>query len=163
MPRFRALVWFAVILAVQTCLTGCGSAPEKPEFAKNLVPVTGTVTWEGGPLAGATVRYFAAANATSGETADAITDAEGKYTLLTQLANASIEDRKGAVPGTYQVVVSKIVMPDGSNLPPGMTEADALAENAKELIPAKYSNPETTILRETVKPEPNVINFELVP
>ncbi len=153
------------ILVCCGLLLGCGSNPEPPEFSQKLVPVMGKVTWKGDPLAGATVRFFPPDPGKGGlEPAEATTDEGGNYTLYTMMGSgASQEDRTGALPGEYKVLISKIVRPDGSPLPPDMTEADALAEGAKQLLPPKYSDGERTTLRETVKPDASAINFELTP
>lgn len=139
-----------------TCLlisSGCGKKTAPPEFAKDLLPVTGTVTLKGQPLGGAVVQFLTLPNSTGGEMAEAMTDADGSFVLSTRIANASANDRQGALPGEYIVTVSCITMPDGSPLPPGTTEADALAVGAIEAVPAKFSHPETTPLRVKIAPD----------
>ena len=78
---------FAVITAV-----GCGGA--------SFVPVTGTVTLDGKPLAGAAVN-FTPATAGQGQVAQGQTDESGKFTL-------SSVGGLGAVPGSYKIGVSKL-------------------------------------------------------
>jgi hypothetical protein len=151
----------AAILCLLLAL-GCGGGEKKPEFVGDLVPVTGTVTLDGKPVAGATVQFLLPQQATKGEMAEGVTDASGKYELQTLIARASAQERKGALPGDYTVRISRITLKDGSPLPPGISEADAEAEGgASESIPARYSNYERSELRATVKPEPNVIDFDL--
>jgi hypothetical protein len=152
----------SVGMALTLAFMGCGgNAGGPPEFAERLVPVSGTVTLNGQPLSGATVQFLLPRQATSGEMAEGVTDSSGKYELQTHMAQATAAERRGALPGEYIVVVSKIEMPDGSPLPPGTTEADAEAEGAKQVVPARYTNEEATPLRATVNQEPTVIDLEL--
>jgi hypothetical protein len=132
------------LIAFSLCLAlGCNSDErELPETAD----VSGVVTLDGAPLAGALVSYTAEAYSTSGQT-----DSEGRYTLP-----------QGAALGENVVTVSKIVGGDdfSQDEEEGMDAgqlgaADPAAvgtkENASgEQIPEKYSHPEMTILKVTV-------------
>ena len=83
----------SALVTVGIVLTGCSSSSRPPTY-----PVTGTVTWQGKPLAGAAITFVPTGE---GEAASAITDAEGKYALTTWEAG------DGARPGEYRVKVSK--------------------------------------------------------
>lgn len=148
---------YCFVLALTVALTGCGGS-EPPEFAARLVPVTGTVTLDGEPLADAVIHFDPQQG--DGESAVGKTDANGKYELKTLLGGQ--EPELGAVPGSYRVVISRIEMPDGSAIPPDMSDADAEAEGAKEVIPATYSDwGETTLRAEVPDGGNNALDFKL--
>ena len=75
----------AVLLAlVALCLSGCGSSE-----GYTLVPVSGTITLDGQPLAGASVSFQrSGGEATVGPGSGAVTDASGKYELKTAEADS---------------------------------------------------------------------------
>src|SRR5215208_6840711 len=77
----------------------------------SLVPVSGTVTRNDQPLANATVTFIPK-DGTPGFGGVGKTDAAGKYTL-----KGSRDDAAGIPAGEYRVVVSKRLMPDGSEVP----------------------------------------------
>ncbi len=138
----------AVGLVAMACLAGCGGAGgDRPE----TVPVTGTVTLDGTPVAGATVAFSPSAG--GGRSAHGITDANGRFKLTT------FEAGDGAMPGSYKVGVSKTAGP--AQAAPGTTEETpesidaaykaaaergALEPGAKppeptDLLPSKYKDP----------------------
>ena len=121
------------------------------------------MTLDGEPLKSAVVAFFP-----DGEDgvrgATGVTGDDGKYELTTPIANMSPEDSKGAVPGKYKVVISKIALPDGSPVPLGTSDADAIEQGASESVPTKYSSMEQTELTAKVAAkggEGLVIDFDL--
>jgi hypothetical protein len=118
-------------------LAGCSGSSGNP----NLVPVTGSVTLDGQPLAGASVAFVAAGD-TAGAGGVGITDESGKYHL------AHFREGTGAEPGEYKVLISKIVLPDGSPIPPGTTSVAEL--QTRNLVPARYSDYYNTVLKAVV-------------
>src|SRR5262245_51088003 len=84
----------STLVAVGIALTGCSNSSRPATY-----PVTGTVTLQGKPVAGAAVTFVPTGD--EGEAASAITDSEGKYALTTWQAG------DGARPGEYRVKVSK--------------------------------------------------------
>ena len=86
-----ALRFLSILLVL--ALAGCGSGV-------TLLPVSGTVTIDDKPVAGAAVLFQPAGG---GPAAHAVTDADGRYTLET--ANS-----KGAVPGEHKVTVTKKII-----------------------------------------------------
>src|SRR6187399_2370414 len=84
---------FSTLLTVGIVLTGCWGSSRPATY-----PVTGTVTSQGKPVAGAVITFVPT---DAGEAASAITDSEGKYALTTWAAG------DGARPGEYRVKVSK--------------------------------------------------------
>ena len=138
-------------VAVSVCvvlfigLAGCPGPSSRPEV--ELVPVDGTVTMDGKPLAGASVMF--GEGAAVGET-----DANGHY----ELARGN---QKGCPVGDFQVVVEKWVMDDGS--PYKSAEMSPKDAGAKQEIPAKYSDMNATELKATVPVGGGTIDFELKP
>lgn len=134
----RMLFGLLIVGGIATLIAGCGeSGPEQPE----TVSVSGTVTLDGTPLAGALVTF-----ATKEFSATAETDKDGKYTLP-----------QGAVAGENLVFISKLSPgyddPD-EGMDAGQFEAanvdDPVAREKGQLVPEKYSDPEKSILKLTV-------------
>ena len=125
-------------------VTGCGGGAEMPEFATKLIPVYGQVTGNGSPVVGAAVTFIPDEN--KGAVAHAVTDEAGLFDLHTPISGATLEQMQGAIPGKYKVIVSRILMPDGSPIAPDTTEADAMAIGAEETVPLQFSDPERTKL-----------------
>lgn len=99
------------ILALISCgLVGCGG----DETARiKLVPVSGTVTFNGKPLEGAEISFMPdSSNAKSTPGSD-VTGPEGNF-------KAMFRGRSGLAPGKYKVLVSKIFLPPGAKLFEGM-------------------------------------------
>jgi len=65
---------------------------------------------------------------------------------------------KGVVPGEYKVVVSKALMPDGSEPDPNVAPMNS---PARETLPAVYSNPGVTTLNARVSRENRTFTFAL--
>lgn len=155
--------WFTAIggavIALAVNLSGCGGAKtEAPAYMSRIVPVSGTVTFNGEPLADATI-LFEPEQTGEMESAAGATDAEGKYELKTIVVGQG--PQMGAVPGAYRVVVTKFVMPDGSKAPSDMSDADAEAEGARELIPERYSDFGSTTLTADVPEGGGTVDFDL--
>jgi len=74
------------------------------------VPVEGTVTFDGKPLASATVTLQRTDMPTSGGTYRGETDGEGRYVIKTADANNA-----GASPGSYHVFVTTVKVPPDAN------------------------------------------------
>ncbi len=84
------------LIAFLSLLPGCG----KPGL-KGLVSCGGVVTLDGAPVEGANVLFASKGTGDSSASASAITDAEGKFQLMT------LEPADGAFPGEYRVSVMK--------------------------------------------------------
>lgn len=147
--RSSALLVFC--LSFLPVLAGCGESV-KPGRG---VPVAGTITLGGKPLADAEVLFT---NDTF--VGVARTDAEGRYRLV-----------QGALPGNNRVSVSKYEGSQGPGLVSPQPEADGMdagqqaaadmgwgalkkkKDGPKQLVPGDYSNPSTTKLTYNVPPE----------
>lgn len=135
-------------------VAGCGGGG--PDLG--TVPAGGTVTLDGTPVEGAVVTFSPDGE---GHAAAGITDAAGVYVLTTQVKG------DGAVPGSYQVIVSKFEQGDQpmnaeEDLDAAYATADAAGEDVtgngaangpagpKSLLPEKYQSLKTSGLTATV-------------
>ena len=157
----RSVPFLCSVCLLVTAVSGCGGGSEAPAYAEKLVPATGQVTLNGEPLSRVMVA-FRPAEGSSGEVAIGITAQDGTYSLHTPTVGQSAEESQGAVPGEYRVTITKLVMPDGSDVPPDTTDADAEALGAVQLLPPKYSDLTGTTLTATVEAGSAENNFPLV-
>jgi hypothetical protein len=153
-------VRLAALAALLALIGGC-SGNSRPA----RTPVSGTVTYQGKPVDGATVTF---APMTEGApTATAVTDSSGKYVLNTY------EEGDGAVPGDYRVTFSKVVIEDkmaGKSIDE-ISEAyaamkargEAIPEpKTRHLIPDRYATSQTSTETANVKEGvENTFDFEL--
>ena len=117
--------------------------------------VTGTVTYNGKPVADASIVFLPKTKDT--RAAVAVTDASGYYSLNTS------GELAGAIVGPFQVSIVARAPYDGP-VPEGVSPAYAkeLYQNeGKPLIPEKYFSPQTSGLTADVKPGDNRFDFEL--
>ncbi len=141
------LLPLSLVCGLQLMLLGCGSSPSHPP----LVKATGTVTWKGNPLPGATVQFIPSGD-TKGGGATAKTNDQGLFALKYKTG------AEGIPAGTYKVVISRRLLPDGTepkeDLPP-------IENPAKETLPASYSSPELSKLTAQVDASGKALNFDL--
>jgi len=163
--RFALGVVVAVLLGFGP---GCGG---RATDAPKTVPVTGTVTFKGQPLEGATVAF--SPKTTGLRSAIGTTDAAGHFKLTT------LYPADGAMPGSYTVAISKT---EGGAAPaPNVdTSVEATIERSKkaamegkmgpgvrkgaskDLLPAKYKTANTSGLTAEVKAQGgNDVTFDL--
>lgn len=134
----RLFQFFVVPLAASSLwLAGCGGEPANP----NLVPVAGTVTLDNQPLVDASITFIPVAS-TAGQGGTGRTGPDGKYELM------HFREGKGVDPGEYMVVVSKMVLRDGSPIPSGTLSAAEM--DIREMIPRKFSDYNGSTLKTTV-------------
>ena len=135
-------------------MLGCGDGIED---APSLVPATGTVTYNGKPLANATVTLL---STTGGRIAVGQSDAGGAFILTT-------DGKDGAVPGSHKVSVVAI---EGGTGPQSAPEEGSEAyekmmsgegSQAKSLIPEKYNSAESSGLTATISAGAGQITLEL--
>ena len=172
MLRFKAMAVIGLVCMVALVVSvGCsGATGPKTE------PVSGAVTLDGQPLAGATVVFSPSGG--EGKAASGVTDASGNYKLTTTNAG------DGAVLGSYQVAITKT---EGSSINvdlTGLSQEEAMkksmeayyssdqykkqgskdaaaAVDVKSAVPAKYGDAKTSGLTADVKAGPNTFNFDL--
>ena len=148
----------STLVTVGIVLSGCSNSSRPPTYR-----VTGTVTLQGKPVAGAAITFVPTGE---GEAASAITDSEGKYALTTWEAG------DGARPGQYRVKVSKQAQEtvDPSKRVQNLSyeeEQKIYVENtrppppAKRLIPGKYQDDQTSGLNHTVEEKPTTFDIKI--
>jgi len=135
----------AVLLAlVVLCLSGCGSSD-----GYTLVPVSGTITLDGQPLAGASVSFQrTGGDTTVGPGSAAVTDASGKYELKTAEANS----QPGAVVGMHVVRITGVQDQRAA-------DDDTARPMAKDPVPPRYRDPGINF--DVPKDGTDKANFEL--
>ena len=165
MLAFRSLA----IIGLLTLTVGCGQAS-----AVKMVRVTGTVKYKGEPVKDAVVTF---ATEKSPRTAVGMTDAQGKYSLTTLKTN------DGAVAGDHTITIFKSPPAGSTNPIPSTPDVNGKAMAGDDYLkamagsktgkppsadvvgkelPAKYSNPATSLLKRTVVAgEANDFGFDL--
>jgi hypothetical protein len=164
--NMRSGVRFLVV-ALFCAGVGCGGEAG----LKGLVAASGTVTYKGAPVEGATVAFVPDGD---GKAAGGRTDASGKFTLTT------VNPGDGVLPGRYKVSVTKMVNLDtaaqvtaedmakmvaGGKAPPmGPTKGKpGDSGGVRYDVPKKYSNPiESGLTAEVKASGTNDFTFELV-
>ncbi len=149
MQRGVRVSWFLMA----TLLFACGGCGGRDPSLPPLVPVEGTVTLNGTPLADANVQFHPMGN-TLGRGAAAVTNAEGRYSLIAP------DGSDGAPVGEYRVVIGKLVMPDGSLFTP-TDDVAPMDSPARELLPEYYSMFERSTLTATVPEGGGSVDFQL--
>ena len=150
---------FGLAILVLVVSAGCSGGNALPDFVEHLAPAQGKVTMKGKPLEGAMVTFHPADPNSRAMAAYGNTDATGAYEMKTIAVGHG--PQLGAVEGEYVVTISKIAMKDGSPIPPDMSDADAEAEGAREVIPPQYNRPERSQLKARVAKEAAQLDFSL--
>ena len=142
---------FSILLfiAFVATLSGCGDG------ALKTYPVTGTVTYQGQPLAGATINFFPKV-AGQGDAGTGQTDSRGFYQLQTMQGRVNA----GTTPGEYYVMISKIEIVGAGTFIYYDDGTRVEDQRSVSLIPERYSTPEGG-LTATVTQGRNEFNFDL--
>jgi len=148
--RFR-FVKLGVGVLLLGFAAGCGGG--RDAALPDLVPVSGTVTLDGQPLANALVTFLPVGS-TRGRSCYGVTDASGRYELMEN------EKSKGAPVGAFSVLCNKWVMPDGSDFPSDTT-LSAMDAGAVELLPPRYSMEDSSELTANVPAGGGTVDFAL--
>lgn len=138
--RFFALALLVGLLAV----TGCGGP--------HTVPVEGTVTVNGKPVDGILVEFWPEG---SGPRSSGETDKEGRFSLKTDDGK-----RKGAVIGKHRVVLRDTGILGDKFLGRAGEDVD-MAKGKKPRVGSKFSDVNTTPLKEDVTSDPKKNVFDL--
>lgn len=152
-----SLLLSAGLLLTVGLFAGC-SPTDEDQWTKQrppVVPVTGTVLYQGTPVEGASVTMMNADTSTGGS---GLTDAEGRFRLTT------FKDGDGAAPGMQQVIIRKVEIIDRRQ--PGVdystTSEPAPPPEERWLIPERYSRYNTSGLKaEVTVGAKNDFTFEL--
>ncbi|MDR1958088.1 MAG: hypothetical protein LBQ54_03430 [Planctomycetaceae bacterium] len=151
MKRFQILLMIGVSFVLFSCF-GCGKSGLKTDA------VTGTVTFNSKPVAGASVNFTP--KGTNGHPAYAITEKDGTYKLQTLLGKPDA----GTTPGDYIVTIYKTENEPTGRKIPDETNPDQMVEvmKAKDALPLIYKNPQKTPFSVTVvSGQANTFDFEL--
>lgn len=143
--RILILHFVAFVVAV----SGCGDGKLK------TYPVTGTVTYKGEPLEGATVGFTPKTEG-EGHGGFAITNDKGFYQLQTTRGHVNA----GTTPGEYYVTIIKVKMVKTGRFTPGYGGERIEEEEAVSLIPEKYCSGAGGLTATVVKGK-NEFNFDL--
>ena len=154
--RTYGVLAMLVGLPAMLSLAGCGGGPARDAKWPEPVPVSGTVRYEGEPLADAQITFSPEG---TGYLATGTSDAEGRYTLMTRFSRSFEEE--GVVPGKYKVLVGKFLPESEWKLPEktGDEVADMEAmyaikdPNAFSAIPVDYNDITKTPLGVEIGPE----------
>jgi len=143
------------LFVISFTAVGCG-----PSY--KIYPVTGKVTLDGSPLAGATVMLKPVA--ADGKPASGTCDKDGVYSVVDMRPEAAA----GASPGEYTVGILWYKPSEDSSQASGSsagTEDSAASrskvDGPKSDLPAAYQNADTSGLTLTVKAESNKADFAL--
>jgi len=128
------------LLVLAFCCAGCGRREDLPQVA----PVSGSVTYNGKPVASGTVTFHPAGG---GRPASGQLDADGRFELST------FDRGDGAVLGKHRVTVVAYDASTDPSIAPD--SADVYA------VPEKYTEPETTPLEVEVTEGGNTMDLEL--
>jgi hypothetical protein len=135
-----------ILLFVTLIVAGCSPSAQ----LKGLVPASGTVTFGGSPVGGATVVFIPQDGQTNVRSASATTDAEGKFTLMT------LQPNDGIYPGTYRVTAEKTVT-TGEYREETVPNSDRSrfidTRMIADMLPAKYKEAETSDLSAEISPK----------
>ncbi|MFH1301018.1 MAG: carboxypeptidase-like regulatory domain-containing protein [Planctomycetota bacterium] len=133
------------LLALYMSFAGCGNeSGDRPDLGL----VKGTVTFEGAPLAKASITFMP----DSGRPASATTDAAGQYELI------YIRNTPGCKVGHNKVLITSVKEGDNEMETEG-DEPTAEAGVAKEKLPPKFNT--ETELEANVKEGENTFDFDL--
>lgn len=130
--------YFVTVAAFLAIGCGGGDGP-------SLVPVEGSVTLDGQPLAEARIIFRPAEG---GRPSNAVTDSDGNYKLQ------YTEDRIGALPGKHSVSISTFVEADPDSSDP------VTKTGRRESLSPKY-NTQTTLQAELDTGTTEKVDFEL--
>jgi hypothetical protein len=164
------LTRYFALLTLMSLVCGCGESTPK------TYPVSGVVTLDDKPVAGATITFIADTGKNSGATTS---DAQGKYTMST------FKQGDGAIAGSYKITVAKYqkeaeenpygdsVAPEVEQTPEAISEAYSkgysgppkgkAAKAPKEWndVPAKYADVSQSGLTFVVDTKPNTFDIKL--
>ena len=136
-----------VALAMLAVLPACSKAIKTEG-------VTGVITYNGEPLADATVKFIP--TDATGSQSYGKTNEKGEYKLQTLLGAADA----GTTPGSYKVTVDCVKsVPTGNTIQENGQEIEEM--DVEYVLPQKFGAPETSGLTATVNPGDNTINFDL--
>ncbi len=142
----------ALLISGLATLAGCGSSIAAGPDPATLVAVKGRLTMDNVPMEKAMVIFFPQ-DTKMGDGASALTDASGNYEMTTGGAT-------GAVPGSYRVIVSRLVDPAGKPVI-ATPETPPASLGAIESLPRQYSDFTMSKLSAKVAASGGTFDFKL--
>jgi hypothetical protein len=135
-----------LLLAAVAVVSGCGGGP-------SLAEVTGTVKVNGQPLDKIQVEFWPTGD---GPKSVGVTDAQGRYTLMTD------GKHEGAVVGKHKVILRDVgVM--GDRFLGRAGEGVDMSKGRRPRVAAAYADPQRTPVEKTVTGGKNDIEIEVTP
>jgi hypothetical protein len=130
-------------------MVGCSSGPR-------LAEVTGTVRLNGKPLPDVMVEFNP--DAATGVRSTGATDENGRFTLVCD------DQRPGAIVGTHRVVLHDLAIYGGKFLGRKLEQAGTRGGPTLKpsRIPTQYESTAHTPLKKEVKPEPQIIDLDVL-
>ena len=141
-----------VVPLVAVC--GCAREPDNP-----VTVVTGTVTVDGNPLAGAEVIFWPKDNLELGTNIPAVTGSDGKFEVFPNLQTGVI-----LKPGSYRVLIGKYVpiKPDAAGQPADVgPDDDYDPYRGRNILPAVYNHKQRSPNLVEIKAGENDFQVEL--
>ena len=118
---------------------GCSSGEEKPDY--EVFPVSGLVTVNGEPAKGVSVTFLPE-QGVPGPGGFAGSGDDGRFTVMMS------DGQEGLPAGSYRVLLTQLLMPDGSPIPEGAMAADVGAQNH---LPPQLNDPTKSPYQVTVE------------
>lgn len=138
------------LLLCSTALLGCSTAPSADYSKLGLVEISGTITLDSSPVAGAAIYLIDDQERYS----FGVTDASGRYRLMLN------SEKSGIVPGAKRVEISTVRNPLGDAEDEGELEEGAEGNAPKtEQIPECYNK--KSKLKVTITDSDSGLDFEL--
>jgi hypothetical protein len=143
--------WTVPVGLLISFVAGCNTGPA-------LYPATGSVSFEGKPVDGASVTFISS----DGQPAFATTDSSGNYAMLTN-------GKPGVPAGEYKITVTKVANSSTAKIPTAedMKKMQTAGPMPKpmSLVPEKYASPDKSGLTATVTKDKskNVFPLDLKP
>lgn len=146
--RCRTLETITIVAAFAASSLGLLGCKEKRPNEVPVYSVKGRFTYKGEPVSHAIVVFYPVGGVSANNPkARTWTNANGEYELTTY------EFNDGAAEGDYEISLCWPITP----LQPGELEPDKPTDR----LDYKYYNPRKSKLKATIRPEPNVIDFNL--
>jgi hypothetical protein len=130
---------------------GCSGTETPPELPATAA-FSGTIKLDGKPMNKGLVTFVSMTD--RGLNATGTVGADGKYSLKVSVGK---QEKDGAVPGKYKVVVSRFLQPNGEPQDPSVPAAIPGLES----LPQQYSMPTMTQLKAEVPAAGGTADFDL--
>lgn len=138
-------------LALVLSLMGCGGSETPPELPATAA-FSGSIKLDGKPMNRGLVTFVSMTD--KGLNATGVVDADGRYSMKISVGK---QEKAGAVPGKYKVVISRFLKPNGEPQDPSVPAEIP----GRESLPPLYSVPTASQLTAEVPAAGGTADFEL--